>query len=144
MGNYTEVYEQHNNNESERQEYLRSLRREEQRKYQERAQEAGKTVIEEHKERRPAPPKVDRHGNPLLRPAGEEPTGPSAEWEAYERALADYEVKRRRFAAMGVTLHQGAPQPPKEDRDEMTAAEKNWRALIGIPARGKARVSRPP
>lgn len=52
-----EVYEQHNQNESERQEYLRTLRRKEQRKDQERATEAANTVIEEYRERRPSPPK---------------------------------------------------------------------------------------
>ncbi len=52
-----QVYEQHNSNESERQAYLRELRREEQRRDLEKVQEATNQVIDEYRERRPSLPK---------------------------------------------------------------------------------------
>ena len=51
-----EVYEQHDQNEQERQNYLKQLQKEEQRRDQERTEAASNQVIDEYRERRPSPP----------------------------------------------------------------------------------------
>ncbi len=52
-----QVYEQHNQNEQERRDYVEQLQREEARKDQKKAQEAARQVLDEYRERRPSPPK---------------------------------------------------------------------------------------
>ncbi len=64
----TEVYEQHANNERERQDYLKELQREEQSKDQDAAMEAAQRVVDEYKERRPSPPRGEVQEHSAIAP----------------------------------------------------------------------------